>query len=76
MSDSIDAANLRQMSRQGFTYSSMTQVQIDLNNQMQFSKMVTATMPLKYIGVFRKRNGCILEKLQYGKRYMNHQATF
>lgn len=49
MSDSIDAANLRQMSRQGFTYSSMTQVQIDLNNQMQFSKMVTATMPLKYI---------------------------
>ncbi len=44
MNDSIDAANLRQMSRQGFTYSSMTQVQIDLNNQMQ---LVAATMPLK-----------------------------
>jgi len=44
MSDSIDAANLRQMSCQGFTHSSMTQVQIDFNNQMLFSKMVTATM--------------------------------
>lgn len=49
MNDSIDAANLRQMSRKGFTYSLMTQVQIDLNNQMQFSKMVTAIMLLKYI---------------------------
>lgn len=73
MNDSIDAANLRQMSRQGFAYNSMTQVQIDLNNQMQFRKMETATMPLMCLA---KEARWILVKLQYGKLYMNHRAAF